>query len=98
MWNEAIAKLRAALFACGATLLAACGPGGGSMGGGSTGGGGLATPQACTTNCGGALVTLTDAPGAFISYIVNVESLQLTRSDGTVVQMVPVSTQVDFAQ
>jgi hypothetical protein len=44
------------------------------------------------------MITLTDAPGDFISYIVNVVSLQLTRSDGTVVQTVPVTTQVDFAQ
>ncbi len=41
---------------------------------------------------------MTDAPGDFISYIVNIDSLQLTRSDGTVVQIVPVTTQVDFAQ
>jgi hypothetical protein len=44
------------------------------------------------------MVSLTDAPGDFISYIVNVVSLQLTRADGTVVQTVPVTTQVDFAQ
>ncbi|MGA7538177.1 MAG: DUF4382 domain-containing protein [Steroidobacteraceae bacterium] len=44
------------------------------------------------------MVSLTDAPGDFVSYIVNVDSLTLTRSDGTVVQTVPVTTQVDFAQ
>jgi hypothetical protein len=44
------------------------------------------------------MVTLTDAPGDFVSYIVNVDSLQLTRADGTVVETVPVTTQVDFAQ
>jgi len=53
--------------------------------------------QSCA-NCGTSVLTLTDAPGDFLSYIVKVVSLQLTRSDGTVVQTVPVTTQVDFAQ
>lgn len=45
-----------------------------------------------------AAVSVTDAPGDFISYMVNVVSLKLTRADGTVVETVPVTTQVDFAQ
>ena len=53
--------------------------------------------QPCS-NCGTAMVSLTDQPGDFVSYIVSVDSLSLTRSDGTVVQTVPVTTQVDFAQ
>ncbi|HEY6517725.1 MAG TPA: DUF4382 domain-containing protein [Steroidobacteraceae bacterium] len=53
--------------------------------------------QACS-GCGTAMVSLTDQPGDFVSYIVNVDSLTLTRSDGTVVQTVPVTTRVDFAQ
>lgn len=44
------------------------------------------------------MVTITDDPGDFLSYIVNVTSLQLTRSDGTVVETVSTATQVDFAQ
>ncbi|HEY2675552.1 MAG TPA: DUF4382 domain-containing protein [Steroidobacteraceae bacterium] len=47
---------------------------------------------------GAAMVTVTDDPGDFLSYIVNVTSLQLTRSDGTVVETVSTATQVDFAQ
>ncbi|HLN48901.1 MAG TPA: hypothetical protein VK251_05285, partial [Steroidobacteraceae bacterium] len=58
---------------------------------------GTSTGQSCS-NCGTAVLSLTDAPGDFLSYIVNVASLQLTRSDGTVVQTVPATTQVDFAQ
>jgi hypothetical protein len=54
--------------------------------------------QSCSTGCGGAMISLSDAAGDFDSYIVNVVSLQLTRSDGTVVQTLPVSTQVNFAQ
>ncbi len=44
------------------------------------------------------MVTITDDPGDFLSYIVNVTSLQLTRSDGTSVETVSTATQVDFSQ
>ncbi|MDE2295492.1 MAG: DUF4382 domain-containing protein, partial [Gammaproteobacteria bacterium] len=74
-----------------------CG-GGGVSGAVSGGSGGVASPTACTSNCGGALVSLTDAPGDFLSYLVTVDSLTLQRSDGTVVQTLPVKTTVDFAQ
>ncbi len=47
---------------------------------------------------GVAMITLTDAPGDFLSYMVTVNSLQLTRQDGKVVQTVTNSTPVDFAQ
>jgi len=47
---------------------------------------------------GTAIVTLTDMPGDFLSYMVNVVSLKLTRADGSTVETVPVSTTVDFAQ
>jgi hypothetical protein len=80
----------AALSACG-------GGGGGGMSGDSGPSGSAPAPQGCV-NCGTAMVTLSDAPGDFLSYIVNVVSLKLTRSDGTVVQTVPVTTQEDFAQ
>ncbi len=89
-----------ALGLLGVAALAACGSGGGGGSGMSsnsdTAKPGM-TPEACT-GCGTAMVTLTDAPGDLLSYIVNVVSLQLTRSDGTVVETVPVSTQEDFAQ
>jgi hypothetical protein len=88
---------RLGVIALGAMALTACG--GGGVGGASpAGSGGVASPTACTSACGGALVTLTDAPGDFLSYIVTVDSLTLTRSDGTVVQTLPVKTTVDFAQ
>src|SRR5690349_15068080 len=50
-----------------------------------------------TTN-GTAMVTLTDMPGDFVSYVVNVVSLQLMRADGTTVETVPATTTVDFAR
>ncbi len=87
------------LLIAGAALLTACGGGGGSMGSSTAASSGSTTSmaQSCS-NCGTAVVSLTDAPGDFVNYIVNVVSLQLTRSDGTVVQTVPATTQVDFAQ
>ena len=90
--------LRLGLIAAGAAALTACGGGGGVGGAAPGGSGGVASPTACTSSCGGALVTLTDAPGDFLSYIVTVDSLTLTRADGTVVQTLPVKTTVDFAQ
>ena len=53
--------------------------------------------QACS-GCGTAVVSITDQPGDFVSYIVKVDSLTLTRSDGSTVQTVPVATQIDFTQ
>jgi hypothetical protein len=87
------------LFA--AVALSACGSGGGagdSNLSSSTSTSSAATPIQGCAGCGTAMVTMTDAPGDFLSYIVNVLSLKLTRSDGTVVETVPVSTQEDFAQ
>jgi Domain of unknown function (DUF4382) len=84
------------LCALGVMVLAACG-GSGSSGSLDPMPGTSVSQQPCS-NCGTAMVSLTDQPGDFVSYIVNVDSLSLTRSDGTVVQTVPVTTQVDFAQ
>jgi hypothetical protein len=50
------------------------------------------------SDVGGAVVTLTDAPGDFFNYMVKVSSLQLTRTDGTVVETLPVTANVDFSQ
>lgn len=94
-WSACKVRGRAALVVLGAAMLAACGSGGVMSG---TSPAGMSAPTSCTTNCGAAVVSLTDAPGDFLSYIVNVVSLQLTRSDGTVVQTIPVTTKVDFAQ
>lgn len=86
---------------CALTAMALAGCGGGSSGMSSA----VSTTMPSTSvadqscnGCGMAMVSLTDQPGDFVSYIVNVDSLSLTRSDGTVVQTVPVTTQVDFAQ
>jgi hypothetical protein len=89
-WRSlALQPLTIAALSC-ALLLAACSGGGGSMSG-------MSTPPPATAN-GVAMVTLTDQPGDFLSYMVNVVSLQLTRADGTSVETVPATTTVDFAQ
>jgi hypothetical protein len=43
-------------------------------------------------------IGLTDAPGDFTTYTVDVVSLTLTKANGAVVETVPVTTRVDFAQ
>ncbi len=90
--TPAIAGLFAATLA--AFGLSACG--------GSTLGSGAnsvsSTASSCTSaSCGTALMSLTDAPGDFLTYTVNVVSLNLQRADGTVVETLPVTTTVDFA-
>jgi hypothetical protein len=44
------------------------------------------------------LISLTDAPGGFSSYTVDVLSLTLTTTAGAVVETLPLNTRVDFAQ
>ncbi|HTL62106.1 MAG TPA: hypothetical protein VL261_10710 [Nitrospira sp.] len=78
-------SLRGWLFAVLATVIfAACS-------GGGTGGSGAPAAQ------GQALVSVTDAPGDFLSYTMNVQSLTLTRQDGTVVETLPLTTRINFA-
>ncbi len=45
--------------------------------------------------CGTLLVGLTDADGDFLSYAVNVLSLQLEKADGTTVETLPNNTRID---
>ncbi len=47
---------------------------------------------------GEVVIGLTDAEGDYATYTVDVQSLTLTRQDGSVVETLPVSTRVDFAQ
>lgn len=44
------------------------------------------------------LISVTDAPGGFSSYTVDVLSLTLTTASGAVVETLPLNTRVDFAQ
>ena len=78
-----VGLLSAALLFTG-TFLAACGSGGGS--------------DSTSSDTGTVFVGLTDADGDFITYTVDVTALTLTRADGAVVNALPVTTRVDFAQ
>jgi hypothetical protein len=44
------------------------------------------------------IMTITDAAGDFLSYQVTLVSLQLQKADGTMVETLPATTAVDFAQ
>lgn len=44
------------------------------------------------------LISVTDAPGGFSTYTVDVLSLTLTTASGAVVETLPVNTRIDFAQ
>jgi hypothetical protein len=48
--------------------------------------------------CGTLLIGLTDADGDFLSYTVDVLSLELEKADGAVIEVLPNSTRIDFAQ
>jgi hypothetical protein len=88
-WTRVRAHLRTFLAL---TPLALPGCGGGS-------GDPVEPPVAgCTaTTCGELLVALTDADGDFLSYAVDVVSIRLERSNGTVVEALPMQQRVDFA-
>jgi hypothetical protein len=58
-----------------------------------------ATASGCSAStCGSAVMTITDAAGDFLSYKVNLVSLQLQKADGTMVETLPATTAVDFVQ
>jgi hypothetical protein len=48
--------------------------------------------------CGTLIIGLTDGDGDFLSYTVDVLSLLLEQADGTVIEVLPNSARVDFAQ
>jgi hypothetical protein len=81
-------------------LLAACG-GGSAVTYGSGSGGNTTTDctKPTSTDQNACLyTTVTDADGQFDAYVVTVDSITLTRLDGTVVNVLPSSTSVDFSQ
>ena len=83
---------------CLALLLAACG--GSSMSGGTASTASTATTASmkCTGSCGAAVLSITDAAGDFLSYIVTVSSLQLQTASGASVETVTTPMQVDFTK
>jgi len=63
-------------------------------------GGGSSSDSGQTNNSdkGQVLVALTDAPGDFVTYTVDVLSIKLIHANGNVVETLPITTRVDFAQ
>jgi hypothetical protein len=58
-----------------------------------------AAPTTCSAStCGTTMMTITDAAGDFLTYQVNLVSLQLQKADGTMVETLPATTAVDFVQ
>jgi hypothetical protein len=92
---NALTRWRTAFLAAAALLLlAGCG-GGGDLSRDDT----PAAVNGCSgSDCGSVLIGLTDADGDFLSYVVDVVSLKLTRANGTVVETLPGTTRIDFAQ
>jgi hypothetical protein len=92
---------------CIALLVAACDSGMGDLSGSSTGTTvGTGTPttpgtagvSACSGSCGASVMTMTDAAGDFLSYIVTLTSLQLQTASGASVETLPAATPVDFTK
>ncbi len=98
--SKVIRSLRRVCIAAGLSFFAvACGGGGG----GSSSAPDTSPPTPPPTGSGAGdegelIIGITDAPGDFISYAVDVESLTLTSVGGDVVQALPISTRVDFAE
>jgi hypothetical protein len=89
---------------CLALLVVACGGGSSGMSGAtssSTAGvtpGGTTSTVSCTGGCGAAVLSVTDAAGDFLSYIVTLTSLQLQTASGASVETLTTPMQVDFTK
>ncbi len=62
------------------------------------GGGSDATVGDADTQTGEVAISLTDAPGDFYCYAVDVTSVTLTKADGTEISVLPLATRIDFSQ
>jgi hypothetical protein len=92
-WTRVRAHLLA-LLGAGLLTLSACGGGGG---GGSAGGNDDDTAACTSSTCGEIVIGLTDADGDFLSYAVDVVSIELEKANGAVVETLPTRQRVDFA-
>lgn len=81
-WLAGVAKRAGGPFVALVLALSLAGCGGGGSG----------------SDGGEVVIGLTDAPGDFVTYQVDVTSLILVRADGTRVETLPAATRVDFAE
>lgn len=89
-WRRGLAGLMILL----AAGLAACN----SSGDGAAGSGSEKQCDSSTQDCGTVNVAVTDADGDFTAYNVSLVSFQLERQDGTQVEVLPKTTDVDLTQ
>lgn len=61
-------------------------------------GGGSSTASSGSSGSGDVTVSMTDAPGDFLAYTVDVTALQFVKADGTSVSALPLTTRIDFTQ
>src|SRR5262245_56268421 len=94
-FRSALSRLSALTFAL---ALTACGGGGGGMANNPPASNPPPPATGCGSDCNKVLIALTDADGDFLSYTVDVVSLKLKRPNGTVVETLPATTRIDFAQ
>jgi hypothetical protein len=82
-----------------ALAVSACGGSGGAAVGSNQGMGACdpANPAA-QDECGSVVLAVTDADGDFVSYVVDVLSVTLHRAGGGVVETLPATTRIDFAE
>jgi hypothetical protein len=92
--GSALARLAA--FSC-ALAFTACG-GGGGMNSHPPMANNPTPAASCTSDCGMVYISLTDADGDFLSYTVDVVSLKLKRANGAMIETLPATTRIDFAQ
>ena len=79
--------------------LSGCGGGGGSSPQAPAASGQApATNPAVSDDNGELLIGITDAEGDFVTYIVDVTSIQLHRANGDIVNALPARTRIDFTQ
>lgn len=79
-------------------LFSACGGGNGGADMAAAVAGCDPSDAATAAECGTLLVGITDADGDFLSYTVDVVSLELEMENGRTVETLPAATRIDFAQ
>ena len=97
----ALCGIAAVLSGCGGTSMSSSPAvsAGASASAGGTSAGASGSGSSCSAQtCGTAMVTMTDAKGDFLSYVVTLTSLQLQTAGGATVETVPATTKVDFAR
>lgn len=90
--SNALARMAASTFLVLFALLQGCGGGAGSAPATQGGDSPLAEEKGDLT------ITITDAPGDFLRYAVDVPQLTLYRTNGDAVETLPFNTRIDFAE